>query len=239
MKVLSFNLRADANRWQERFPLVVNALYEADADIIGLQEVRLKIEQANIISEALNERMEHPYEVFLCVDWYQPHILANAFLSRIPIQAHERLELPEGYRTAQRLLINYTGQTIQIANTHLHHKPYNDKQIRRKQMQTILNWLDAPFILMGDMNARPNSSTIALAKEHAQSAYATAHGGEPDYTFPTPLRTDKVLAKRTIDYIFVHDHLHVNDATLIGASQPTDDPQLYISDHLGICATIS
>lgn len=239
MRLVSLNLRADANRWDERFPLLVKSLLDADADIIALQEVRLKIEQHKLIADSLNQHSKPAYKVFLCEDWYEPNILANAFLTRLPIIDHERIELPQGFRTAQRIQLEIATQAINIVNTHLHHKPYRDECIRLEQMTYLLNWINAynmPFILVGDMNAKPSSETISLAKEHVQSAYEVIHSKEPSHTFPTPLRASESLSPRTIDYIFYTEDFVVKDCQLIGANPSTDDETLYISDHFGLIA---
>lgn len=242
MKLITLNLRADADRWGERFALVVAALHAAQPDVIGLQEVRLRIQQAHRLADALNaQQPAQPYSVHLCEDWYDPHILANGLLARVPVLAHDRVELPHGFRTAHRIAVKLGDVRIHIANTHLHHKPYRAETVRLPQMQHLLDWLlplDTPLVLMGDMNARPDTPTIALAKRHLVSAYAQHHGSEPAATFPTPLRTDKVLAPRTIDYIFVRD-VAVTAAQLVANQPHPADATLYPSDHVGLCATIA
>jgi endonuclease/exonuclease/phosphatase family metal-dependent hydrolase len=241
VKVATLNLRADANRWQERLPLVVEVLLACDADVIALQEVRLNIDQHNQVQSALNAQINGmPYEVFLCVDWYEPNILANAFLVRIPVLEEERIELPQGYRTAQRILVEEDGALFNIINTHLHHKPYRDERIRLPQMRVLLEWLrehNTSAILMGDLNADPTSATILEAKELLKSAYETVHGAEPDVTFPTPLRHE-TLKSRCIDYILYSRDLGCRSAKLIGSASHAQDKTLYPSDHYGLTADI-
>ncbi len=242
LRIATLNLRGTANRWDERFPLVIDTLLETNADVIALQEVRIKYEQHQVIADALNEKSNQPYQALLCEDWYEPHILANAFLARIPVIEHERIELPEGFRTAQRILIEMNLQQVNIINTHLHHKPYRDECIRLEQMGCILNWMDAQgkrFILVGDMNARPDSETVKLAKNSLHSAYETIHGTEPEVTFPTPLRADENLTPRAIDYIFYDEQFTVNDCHLIGTTPAANDETLYCSDHFGLFAEIT
>jgi endonuclease/exonuclease/phosphatase family metal-dependent hydrolase len=239
VKVATLNLRSDANQWDARFPLVVDALNQTDADVIAVQEVRIKIDQHKQLAQALNHGA--PYHAYLCEDWYEPHILANAILSRLPILKHERIELRHGFRTAQCIIIDLNGKPITIANTHLHHKPYRDEAIRLPQMLSVLEWLAAqntPLILMGDMNAAPQSETIQTAKQHLQSAYEVIHGCEPDATFPTPLRDGEILAPRTIDYIFCTASLQVLDAKRIADNPHPDNPVLYPSDHYGLYSEI-
>lgn len=244
IRVATLNLRANANRWQERFPLVVDTLHDTQADVIGLQEVRLSIDQHHLICDALNARnLAAPYRTVLCVDWYKPHILANAILTRIPVLAHERIELPEGFRTAQRVTVRIDGVITNIVNTHLHHKPYRDERVRLQQLDAITGWLhdfDHPAILMGDMNAHPHSQTVQNAKQWLNSAYEAIHGHEPSATFPTPLRADEQLRARAIDYIF-YDALALQAvaADLIGDMPHPDDETLYASDHYGLWADVT
>lgn len=242
LRVATLNLRGNANRWQERFQLVVDSLDNADADVIALQEVRIKIQQHHLIRDALNSQSDNNYTTYLCEDWYEPHILANAFLVRLPIIEHERIELPEGFRTAQRILLEYDGNLINIVNTHLHHKPYRDETIRLRQMRCIFDWLsshEAHTILLGDMNARPDTETIALAKQRMQSAYERIHHAEPPITFPTPLRAEEKLTPRTIDYIFCDKHFDVRDCQIIANQPAPNDETLYPSDHFGLVADLS
>jgi len=243
MRVVTLNLRSDANRWIARYPLVIDILHALNADVIALQEVRLNIEQHILVRDALNQRLANSvYHCSLCKDWFSPHILANAILSRLPILEEERIELTNGYRTAQRILVEWHGTAINIANTHLHHKPARSENIRLIQMQEVLTWLasqNTACILAGDMNARPHSETIQTAKRAFASTYEAIHQTEPEQTFPTPLRAKEQLRPRTIDYIFYDDqHLRVVDAGLVAAQPHPDDQWLFASDHYGLFADV-
>ena len=241
MKVITLNLRFTADRWQERFPMIVNLLHAEQPDFVGLQEVALKVQQAHLIQGALNYlNPTAPYKLRVADDTFEPAILANAILSRYPISEHERICLPENFRIAHRITVNIDGIPLTIANTHLHHKPYRDESIRLPQMIAVVDWLilhrDQPTVLIGDFNARPETETVAYAQQYFQSAYATIHGQEPEKTFPSPL-IDKDFKPRTIDYIFYRNrHMQITHAKLIGNQPHSDDDSLYPSDHFGLCA---
>ena len=234
--------RCPLNRWAERYPLVVDHLHTLQADVIALQEVRINIGQHILLRDALNNLTETEYDAHLCEDWYNPPILANAFLTRIPVIEHERIELPEGFRTAHRILIDIDGTRINIANTHLHHKPLLDECIRLPQLRAIRTWLGTQqdtSILMGDLNAQPQSETIQEAQNWLSSAYHFIHGKEPDQTFPTPLRQSEDLIARTIDYILVDESvIAVHDAGVLGNLPHPNDETLYASDHFGLWADV-
>lgn len=241
IKIITLNLRFTSDRWQERFPMIVNLLHAEQPDFVGLQEVALKVQQVHLIQGALNYlNPDKPYKLRVADDTFQPPILANAILSRYPIAEHERLCLPENFRIAQRVVIHIHETVLNIANTHLHHKPYNDESIRLPQMKAVVDWLNQQvcddIILMGDFNARPESETIDYAKRSFQSAYMAIHGNEPDKTFPTPLINNN-FKPRAIDYIFYStDTLKVTHANLVGNQPHPDDVTLYPSDHFGVCA---
>lgn len=240
MKIITLNLRFTADRWQERFPMIVDLLHTEQPDIVGLQEVALKVQQAHLIQGALNYlNPTHSYKLRVANDTFDPPILANAMLSRHPVIDHERLTLPENFRIAHRITIQHQKHTLSIINTHLHHKPYSDESIRLPQMQAIICWIENHnhdnIILMGDMNARPESDTIHYAKQRFRSTFETANGAEPDCTFPTPL-IEKDFQSRTLDYIFYSGNaLTVKHSKLVANQHHPDDPTLYPSDHYGIC----
>jgi len=244
MKVITLNLRFTADRWQERFPMIVDLLHTEQPDFVGLQEVALKIQQAHLIQGALNYlNPDTPYKLRVADDTFEPAILANAILSRHPIAEHERICLPVNFRIAQRITVDIDGLPLTIANTHLHHKPYKDESIRLPQMKAVVDWLNHdrtyPVILMGDFNARPETETVAYARQSFQSAYATVHGCEPEKTFPSPL-IDKDYKPRAIDYVFYRErHLRIEQAKLVGTQAHPKDSTLYPSDHYGVCAEFS
>jgi endonuclease/exonuclease/phosphatase family metal-dependent hydrolase len=244
VKIITLNLRHDQDRWKERFPLVVGCLHREQADVVGLQEVCIPIRQAHLIADALNAQTPgQPYSVWVEPKWGdQADVEGIAILSRLPVLEHERLELPKGQRVAQRIAVEVDGMRINIANTHLHHRPIEDESIRLPQMRALLDWMfsraSQRWLLTGDMNALPDSSTIAAAAERLQSAYFSVHG-EHRITFPAPLayatRGDFCAC---IDHIFFDSALRVTDARVIAHETPPDDPTLSASDHLGLAADV-
>jgi endonuclease/exonuclease/phosphatase family metal-dependent hydrolase len=240
MRIATLNLRHNNDRWEERFPLVVEALAAAQADVVGLQEVWLGIDQAHMIAESLRER-GLVYDVCVEAKWGPNPVEGIALLSRLPIIEKARLELPEGNRVAQRITVEIDGKRVNIANTHLHHQP-RDESIRLPQMAALLTWMHDynrdRWLLTGDMNALPESATISAARQKLQSAYRDAHGNEP-VTFPTPLVTDD-YPPVCIDYIFFDAAtLRVGDIQVMADNSHPDDDTLYPSDHYGLAADIT
>jgi endonuclease/exonuclease/phosphatase family metal-dependent hydrolase len=92
------------------------------------------------------------------------------------------------------------------------------------------------------------------------SAYKLKHGKEPDFTVPTRLPVSKLFQtatllrflltqwkqirnidftwRGTLDYIFVDNQAMVEECELILNQPAPGRPNLYPSDHLGLCANI-
>jgi endonuclease/exonuclease/phosphatase family metal-dependent hydrolase len=246
MRILTFNLRHDADRWNDRFPLVVKMLRDEKPDIIAFQEVALEIQQAGIICEEINHHTNGPeYELFVEPKWGIKPREGIALLSRLPVKEAQRLNLPIGRRVAQRISLSVGEMIVDIYNTHLHHLPPLNETIRLRQAKSLLRWIHVqtqrnhPAILMGDFNATPDSSTITLVKSYFLSGYQQFNQTEPVSTFPTPL-VKVNFPKTVIDYIFLQPGLFtIQDARLTGTTAHTDDPTLYPSDHYGIVMDIS
>ena len=244
LKIATLNLRHNVDRWQERYPLLVETLVAAAADVIGMQEVWLEIEQAQMIADALNQNApDSPYDVYAVGKWGPQPVEGIALLSRIPIVDNDMLKLPgEGYRVAQRIVIEHEGRRVNIANTHLHHRPIDDEAIRLPQMTALIDWMrdhdPSGWILTGDMNALPESPTIQAALAKFNSAYETHHGQHP-VTFPTPLVTDS-YPDVCIDHIFYDAATYnLTGANLIANQSHVGDATLYPSDHYGLAATFT
>ena len=224
MKIATFNLRHHMDRWEERFPLVVQALCDADADLVGLQEVSIKLgpkNQAQLIADAVKAVSGTHYNVYFTltreVTKDQEGI---AILSKLPLTSAESAALPGPWRVAQMVTVEIEGRTLGFTNTHLHHEPWRDETIRLPQVQFLMAWVNAqpfPCVISGDFNAEPDSSTILHAKQTHRSAYESVHGAEPDFTYPTPLVQPVPAHTNTIDYLlYAPDALRVHACEKIG-----------------------
>jgi len=239
VRLLTLNLRQNLDRWPERLPLVVAALAAADADVIGLQEVALPIRQDHLVAAELNRLApDRPYAVHTAPKWGDSNPEAVSLLSRIPVGKHEVLVLPVGGRVAQRIAVDLEGRPLHIVNTHLHHQPYDDESVREPQLRAILGWLGTAealgsCVVMGDLNATPESSTLRTSRPSLDSALPT---GVP--TFPTALATGS-LASVQIGHVLYSPGLLLVSASLVAHHPHPADPALYPSDHLGVLAELA
>lgn len=236
LRVATFNIWHDAGDWAARRPLLVQALREADADVIALQEV-LQDEanglpnQAETIAQALGGYSVHftstnPPDA--------PRRYGNAILSRLPVteEASVRLKPLNDHRTALRVRVALRGHTVDVANTHLAWQP-DAGPIRARQIDHLLGWLPrdgVPLILMGDFNAELDDLGLAAI---AASRFASAL---PPGTAPTTLNTAKGHSPRVIDHVFMERRWFAPVGARMIGDRPTDGE--YPSDHFGVVAQI-
>jgi endonuclease/exonuclease/phosphatase family metal-dependent hydrolase len=246
--------------------LLVDGLTEVQADIIALQEVALPHNNADWLAEQLNRRSpkNDPYMHYLCPKAGKRPKEGIAILTRLPVEVHAKLDLGSQNRVAQLIKIVSGEYSLIFANVHLFWFPGKSKE-RLLQVDRIFRWLDnfsqdASLVLCGDFNSPPESPTIQKVEQRFVSAYKLKHGKEPDFTVPTRLPVSKLFQtatllrflltqwkqirnidftwRGTLDYIFVDNQAMVEECELILNQPAPGRPNLYPSDHLGLCANI-
>lgn len=258
VKVVTINILFELNKWQQRRQLLVNELAAFQADLIALQEVKLPEDTGTWLAQQL----EMPYVYLVPQQEPGKHNVLHgiAILSRHPFIQQASLDLQSQGRVAQYVQIAPQGQPLVFSNGHYYWYPGSHPE-RDKQVQRLLDWLgqlppSMPVIAVGDFNGTPDTSAITLMKQQFNSAYATYHSKEPDYTCPTPLvqlnwlqllrQTWRNLIfnrtlipwRGTLDYIFINQHWRVKDCQLILNQPSPDNRYLYPSDHFGLAADL-
>ena len=258
-KLVTFNLlNKKPSRWHERRRLIVRELRALQPDVVALQEVSLPHNNAQWLADQLGG-----YKVYTAPKAGALGAREGvATLSRLPVEARWTINLQAQSRVAQVLRLRLGDQPLIVVNGHFLFHVY-DHIKRTQQVRQVLGWLRAsadgcPTIACGDFNATPEMRTIQTMKAAFRSAYELVHGREPEYTCPTPLAyrfnalrkglstLGNLLANRqprpwrgTLDYIFVDRHFRVLSCDLVLNAPAEDDPTLYPSDHVGLCATLA
>jgi endonuclease/exonuclease/phosphatase family metal-dependent hydrolase len=114
-----------------------------------------------------------------------------------------------------------------VIATHFHHSP-DGGEIRQQQAQAILDTVqNYPYtLIMGDLNATPDTPEIALIREAGFTdilAGPSTGSGLANATFPS------LKPERQIDYIWLTPDLTAKAITI---------PHTLASDHLAIVVTI-
>ena len=255
--VATINLHNRADRWRERRHLLVNQIYDAEPDLISLQEVYFPIRQGQWLRNQINIRLKQaekrPYQLILCrrrhlVEGYYEGI---GVLTKLPVRYKDSVNLGIGGRVALRVNVELpTRHTLDFVAVHLHNEPY-EAEVRNGQAMRLAGWLNRqgrnPLqIVAGDFNETPNGLAVRWMKQGFRSAYESVHKREPLATFPTTLRLEPDgqggletdLKAQCLDYIFVSPMIQVESAALFCNKPSSEDRNLYPSDHAGLLSTI-
>jgi endonuclease/exonuclease/phosphatase family metal-dependent hydrolase len=227
LRVMTYNLHDGVNT-DGRLDIESQAriIEESGADVIALQEVsRGWLIWGGLDMLAwLTQRLELPYISGPTADaqW------GNAILSRYPVvESHlillppDDLVLQRGYIRAE---IDIGGGRISMLATHFHHAP-GDDEIRELQASVILAGIPAgePSLLLGDLNARPDSEAMRILAEAGLINVAAAIGDPPTYTYYA------ASPDHQIDYIWITPDLSASDFSI---------PRTTASDHLPMVTTV-
>ena len=276
LKVVSLNIWNKSGPWPERLAMIRDELAVLQPDLVGLQEVmrltppdapesalRRENDQATEIAENLGFELAYAQ----AADYGGGLAMGNALLSRHPIIESERLSLPgiESGETRSLLycLVDTPAGRQPVFVTHFNWK-FHHGSIRLRQAAFVaervaeLAPIDGellPPILMGDMNADPDSDEMrflrGLHTYQGQSVFfadAWLYGG--DRTFGTTYDPENDFARpnreppRRIDYIFVRGP----DRALRGeplltrvvftSAKHGQSGRIFPSDHYGVYSEI-
>ncbi len=229
LRVMTYNLHNGFNtKGHLDIEGLARVIEESNPDIVALQEVsRGWVVSGGVDMLAwLSQRLKMPYVFGPTADPYW----GNAILSRYPIVAFSRHELPTRDLPIKRgfiaaLIDLGNGDTVKIIATHFHHLE-GGTAIRQLQSQAILDfWNDLDStIIMGDFNGEPNSSEIMALRREGLVDTARVMYATPPFTYSSEMPT------RRIDYIWISGDLQVLDVFV---------PFSRASDHLPVIATVN
>jgi endonuclease/exonuclease/phosphatase family metal-dependent hydrolase len=227
VKVMTYNIHsAFDSTGRQDLEAIANVIEDSGADVIALQEVsRVRfMDGFTDIPNWLSRRLEMP---FLFQGTEEP-IWGNAILTRYPILDSGSGELPRvgtlierGYLWAS---IDAGGpQPLLVVVTHLHHLS-PDSVERQAQVPVLLQFWDGQTssILLGDMNAEPDSTEMKMVAEAGLLDAWDGAGVGSGYTFSS---TDPV---KRIDWIWHSDNLQPLVVQVV---------QTQASDHMPVLAT--
>jgi endonuclease/exonuclease/phosphatase family metal-dependent hydrolase len=275
--VATLNIWNKAGPWPKRLPLIRAELKTLAADVVGLQEV-LRLAAPGIAGGSAEAPTDQAAEVAqgLGYQWrFGPASdygnglqFGNAVLSRYPFLEQRCFELP-GKESGETRSVLYTllespAGPLPVFVTHLNWKLHHGS-IRLRQVQFIaeriaeLAPIDTealPPVLMGDLNAEPDSDEIrylrGLHTFEGKSVYfadAWIYGGDGGLgaTFDRINRFAALAHEppRRIDYIFVRGP----DRRLRGeptrthlafcAAAEIDGEPIWPSDHFGVFSEVT
>ncbi len=228
VKVMTYNIHSSVSMHGRQDPEAIAQVIEASgADIVGLQEVarvRLLDGEADL-PVWLSRRLDMP----MLFQGTEEPTWGNAILSKFPILESGWGELPRedtllgrGYLWA--LIDVGQSQPLLVIDTHLHHEE-EESQPRQAQVPVLLEfWGDRPSsILLGDLNAEPDSLEMAMIYEAGLVDSWSEAGSGVGYTYSSR------DPHRRIDWIWHSPDLAAAEVEVI---------QSLASDHQPVLLTL-
>ena len=227
VRVMTYNLHNGFNTDGRLDPeALAKTIEQANPDIIGLQEVERGwyIDSSLDLAMWLSRRLQMPFVYGPTAD----RVWGNAILSRYLIKEWHNVALPprdlplkRGFLWAR---VDLGGDELLFIVTH-YDDAGNATAIRQQQSAEIVKfWNQQPrTIIVGDLNAMPDSKEIALLRDAGLSDAFTTIGIGSGFSWAS----DK--PNRRIDYVWVSPDLAVRDLVM---------PPSTASDHLGIAVTV-
>lgn len=199
LKVMTFNIyHGETMKGDFDLDRIARVISDADPDMVAMQEMDFLTKRARgyDLATELGWRTKMT-SLFGRAMKYDGGEYGQAILSKHSFVSTRNVPLPhsEGRepRTALEARIQLpSGATIALVCTHLDH--LRDETDRLMQARAIVEEFAGnavPTILAGDLNALPESDTLALLREH----WTPAHGDPPKPTHPSKNPRSK------IDYI--------------------------------------
>lgn len=261
LSVLTLNIWNNDGPWKERAPLIREWIEGVDPDVIGFQEVLVGpgVDQAR---EVLGERGYALEFAVARAFWKDPSLeFGNAVASRWPIIKREAVGLPDSgdgeTRVALSVTIDAPFGPLALTCTHLNWR-FHHGWVRERQIRAVGELLlrrrprdGFPPLLVGDMNAEPDSSEMRYARGlHAlegtslylRDAWLEAGSGSDGVTWSNRNEYARIAREpdRRIDYIYVGPPRRNGIGRVERCRVVCDDPRagVWPSDHFGLHAEL-
>ncbi|TVQ82945.1 MAG: choice-of-anchor D domain-containing protein [Bacteroidetes bacterium] len=242
LSVMTYNIEADDGNWPGRFAYILDGLREMDVDIIGFQEI---IQRANLDNQAMQiaDSLGFYYYFDSVDDESSVQRYGNAIVSRYPILEtnYRALEPLNRFRTAIHVKLDVYGNTVDVYNTHLHHRML-DSHIRIIQINDFLDFIEETnngsyIFITGDFNANPDWEEMQLMYDDFKDVYPIFHENHLDPEHAT-LNHRVGHQMRRIDYVFFNkasldDILPLSAEIVLNDVHEDEDME---SDHFGVLA---
>jgi endonuclease/exonuclease/phosphatase family metal-dependent hydrolase len=265
LSVLTLNLWHDSGSWPERAKAIRGWIDRLAPDLIGFQEA-LRVPWLDQVAELLEGRAYQlafaPASPFSRAGYEAERgELGNAVASRHPIASQEAIALPDAGDGETRCAISVTAEAppgpVSFTCAHLNWKLHHG-WVREQQMVALCDFAlrrrpkgGFPPILVGDMNAEPDSAEIRYATGLQSiggwsvcflDAWRVAGGPRPGATWShaNPHARAEREPERRIDYVLAGPPRRDGLGEILRCRVVCDEPEagVWPSDHFGVYAEL-
>ncbi len=197
LRVLCYNIHhGRGTDDQVDLPRLARVIRGVDPDLVALQEVDNKTKRTGGVDQTAElARLTDLHGLFGRQIDFQGGTYGQAVLSRFPITGSAIHVLPgepdRETRIAFETTMSVFGNEHSFVSTHLHHQSNDFRVKQAEKIREVFAGVDRPVIVVGDLNAYPNSKPLQVFKNDWGSATA----GKPIPTFPSEKPANQ------IDYI--------------------------------------
>ena len=224
IRVLSYNiLHGETLKGDFDLDRIARVIKSVKPDLVALQEVDFYTNRVGNIDLATELGLRTGLApLFGKAMPYDGGEYGEGILSRYSFLStrNHALSAQQGKEPRAALEINViikSGDTIRFVGTHLDHTGETDRLTQAMEINQLLTKDHRPAILAGDLNARPESETMAVFFQEWTKSFAenipTIPSTDPrvkiDYILFRPANRWRVLETRVIDERVASDHLPV------------------------------
>ena len=242
--VMQYNIWGANSPWSaERFDNVAAVINSQRPDFVTLNEVdSMTTRNKWFMCKELAKRtgMKYTFSVAREPDEWNGGggSYGDAVLSKYPVLEARRFKLyPDSAqgdfekenRSVCAILTEVNGFRFWVATTHLDHRGAELSRISQAhQLKPIVESLEGPVVLCGDLNATPDSKTIEIISEYLTPQYPS--DAKEYYTYPSNYK-GQVAPSALIDYIMLKNgDSSLNCLSYYVVNRPA-------SDHCAVVAT--
>jgi len=222
VRVLSYNIHhGEGTDGRVDLKRLAKVILSVRPDVVGLQEVDVGTERTHRTDQAEElARLTGMQAAFGSNLKFEGGDYGNVILSRFPIKSQKNHPLPNPTSGEPRGALEVElslgeideGASLRFVSTHFDHRGQASREAAAREINRLFGTADAdPVVLVGDLNAVPDSETLDILRQQWVDASREIQVvGRPerqiDYVLCRPASQWKVVEVRVLNERVASDH---------------------------------
>lgn len=173
LRILTYNIHhGEGTDEVLDLPRIARVIAAADPDLVALQEIDVVTERTGQVDQAVElSHLTGMAVAFGANLEFQGGLYGTAVLSRLPMAWHRNHPLPnptagEPRGALEVGIVADPGDTLVFISTHFDHQGQASREAAARAVNELFGRTEHPVVLAGDLNAEPQSETLALLRQH-------------------------------------------------------------------------